>query len=121
MLTNLKKNSGAEAELQVELDQEDLKEYLQKAGKDLSHSIAIDGFRAGKVPLDILRQKIGDEKILEIAMDWAVKDSFVKAVKKEQLDVLSYSDLKVLENTAQKLKYHLKILLFPEIKLEIGR
>ncbi len=103
--------------MQVELDQEDLKEYLQKAGRDLSNTVAIDGFRAGKVPLDVLRQKVGDEKILEIAMDWAVKDSFAKAVKKEQLDVLSYSDLKVVENTAQKLKYHLKLLLFPEIKL----
>lgn len=117
MITNLKKSNGPEAELQVELDQEDLQEYLQKAGQDLSNSLAIDGFRAGKVPLDILRQKVGDDKILEMAMDWAVKDSFVKAVKKEGVDVISYADLKIVENTAQKLKYHLKLLLFPEIKL----
>lgn len=103
--------------MQIELTTEDLKRYIQKAGLELTASIAMDGFRAGKVPLEVLRRKVGDEKILEIAMDLAVKDSFFQAVKKEKLDVVSSFDLKVTENTAQKLKYGVRLLLFPEIKL----
>lgn len=117
MITNLKKEKNSEAELQVELSAEDLKWYIQKAGQDIATATVLDGFRPGKVPLDILRKKIGDEKILELAMDLAVKDSFSRAVKKEKADAISSFDLKVTENTAQRLKYQVKLLLFPEVKL----
>lgn len=117
MIINVKKRGNSEAELQVELDHGDLQEYLQKAGRDLSNAVAVDGFRAGKVPLDVLRKKIGDEKLLEIALDGAVNDSLAKAIKKERLDVLSYAGLQITANTAQQLKYHLQLVLFPEIKL----
>lgn len=117
MVINLKKGKNCEADLEVELNEEDLRQYVQKAGQNIAASVVMDGFRSGKVPLDVLRKKIGDEKILEVAMDMAVKDSFFQAIKKEKLDIISSYDLKVSDNTAKKLKYGLKLLLFPEVKL----
>lgn len=117
MLTDFKKEKNSEAELRVELQAEDLKRSIQKAEQELAATAVLDGFRPGKVPLDVLRKKIGDEKILEIAMELAVKDSFQQAIKKEKADVISSFDLKVIENTAQRLSYRVKLLLFPEVTL----
>ncbi|MDO8495576.1 MAG: trigger factor [bacterium] len=117
MEINLKRGKNSEAELKVELTQEDLKQYIKKAGEEVAASVAMDGFRAGKVPLDVVRKKVGDEKILEVAMDLAIKESFFQAIKKEKVDIISSSDLKVIDNTAEKLKYEVKIILFPEVKL----
>ncbi|OGY67701.1 MAG: trigger factor, partial [Candidatus Harrisonbacteria bacterium RIFCSPLOWO2_02_FULL_41_13b] len=117
MLTKIKELKNSEAELWVELDEEDLKHYLKKTGEKLSEVVQVDGFRSGKIPFDVLRKNIGDQKILEEALEFAVTDSLANALRKEKLEVISSSDLKVTENTPTQVKYSIKLLLFPEVKL----
>src|SRR3989338_739846 len=117
MLTKIKELKNSEAELWVELDEEDIKHYLKKTGEKLSEVVQVDGFRSGKIPFDVLRKNIGDQKILEEALEFAVTDSLANALRKEKLEVISSSDLKVTENTPTQVKYSIKLLLFPEVKL----
>src|SRR3989344_2866980 len=107
MLTKIKELKNSEAELWVELDEEDLKHYLKKTGEKLSEVVQVD----------VLRKNIGDQKILEEALEFAVTDSLANALRKEKLEVISSSDLKVTENTPTQVKYSIKLLLFPEVKL----
>lgn len=117
MLTKVKQLKDCEAEMFVELEKEELQSYVKKTGEQISKLVQVDGFRAGKVPLDVLRKNIGDQKILEEALELAVTDSLAKALKKENLEIISSSDLKVTENTPDSLKYSIKILAFPKIKI----
>lgn len=119
MQTNINKTKNSEVKLAVELNARDLKKYLEEAGQELSASLTIDGFRSGKAPLDVLRKKVGDQKVLEVALDIAVRGSLAQALKQEKLEIISFHDLKVKENTAEKLKYTVELVLFPEVK--IGR
>ena len=117
MITKVNLLKDSEAELFVELNKEELQEYLKKTGEKISGLVRVDGFRPGKTPLDVVRKEIGDKKILEEALELAVTASLSKALKKENLEIVSSSDLAVNENTAESLKYSIKLLLFPEIKL----
>lgn len=117
MKTKIQQLKDSESELEVELEKDELKGYLEKAGKNLSGLFQVDGFRSGKVPLDILRQKIGDKKILEEALELAVTDSLAKALQNEGIKIISSSDLKIVKNTPEQLQYSVKILIFPEVQL----
>ncbi len=117
MLTKVKQLKDCESEMFVELEKEELQGYIRKTGEEISKLVQIDGFRAGKVPLDVLRKNIGDQKILEESLELAVTDSLAKALKKEKLEIISSSDLKVAENTPDSLKYSIKILVFPKVQL----
>lgn len=117
MITKLKPVDKSQAELEVELNQEELREYLEKASENLSQAVKIAGFRPGKVPFDILRKEIGDQKILEEALEMAVVGSLGQAAQKEKLEVMASSELKIVANTAESLKYSVKLMLYPEVKL----
>lgn len=117
MITSIKKLKNSEAEMIVQLDQEDLKKYIKRAEGELAQVSSLDGFRPGRVPSAMLRKRLGDHKILEVAMDLAVKESFIQALRQEKLEVVSSLDLKVLSNSAEGLKYLAKLLLWPEVRL----
>lgn len=117
MITKVKLLTQGEAELTVELNQAELKKFLEEAGKELAARVKLDGFRLGRVPPEILRKKLGDQPILETALERAIAEGTKEALRREKLDVYSTSDLKILTNSAERLKYTLKLLLFPEVKL----
>jgi len=117
MNSTLKKIGPGQVEVFVELVKEDLDKYVAAAENELSESIEMDGFRKGKVPKDILRDKLGVEKILESAMQVAIKSSLAEIVKEQKLDVLDTSDFKINENTPKKLTYQVLLTVFPEVKL----
>src|SRR3989344_5549405 len=117
MITKTKPAGVSQLELEVELNKEELKEYLEKASENLSQAISIAGFRPGKVPFEVLRKEIGDQKILEEALEIAVVSSLAKATQKEKLEVMASSELKILANTADQLCYSVKLMLYPEVKL----
>jgi len=117
VLTRLKPVGNSQAELEVELNKEELKEYLEKASENLSQAVSIAGFRPGKAPFEVLRKEIGDQKILEEALEMAVVSSLAKAAQKEKLEVMASSELKIMANTAELLRYAVKLTLYPEVKL----
>lgn len=117
MNSTLKKIGPSQIEVFVELVKEDLDKYVAAAENELSKDIEMDGFRKGKVPKDILRDKLGAEKILESAMQVAIKSSLAEIVKEQKLDVLDTSDFKINENTPKKLTYQVSLTVFPEVKL----
>ncbi len=117
----LKKISSVQYELTVEIGREELARYLTSAENNLSRDFQVDGFRKGKVPRELLRKHLGDQTILEAALDIAVKDSLSKTIHEKDLDVLDASGLKVVENSSQKLVYKVSLSLFPNINIpELG-
>lgn len=117
MLTKLKPIANSQTELEVELNKEELREYLEKASENLSQAIGVAGFRPGKVPFEVLRKEIGDQKILEEALEMAVTGSLSQATRKEKLEVMASSGLNIKANTADALKYSVKLMLYPEVQL----
>lgn len=117
MNSSLKKISSNKYELTVDLGREELSGYVKKAKKAITDEVRVDGFRKGKAPKDLIRKEVGDQYILEQALDIAVQDSLAKTLNEKKLEVLEVSGLNVKENSASKLLYTIQVVTFPEIKL----
>lgn len=117
MTSSLKKLPDSKVELSVELNKEELLSYVDLAEDRLARDVQLDGFRKGKIPKDLLRQKIGAAKIREEALEIAVQTSMTKAVEKEKLEVIDKVDFKIKENSPERLSYQTIFLVFPPVKL----
>ncbi|HZZ99347.1 MAG TPA: trigger factor [Candidatus Paceibacterota bacterium] len=113
------KNDAANSilELTVELGQEDLAGYVKKAEEAYAKELEIPGFRKGKAPLEKVREKVGAPAILETALQSAIEGSLSKVIAEQKLDVLEASNLKVQENSAERLVYAVSLQLFPSATL----
>ena len=117
MNSSLKKIGSNKYELTVDLGHEELSGYIKKAEKAITDEVRVDGFRKGKAPKDLIRKEVGDQYILEQALDIAVQDSLAKTLNEKKLEVLEVSGLNVKENSAAKLMYSIQVVTFPDIEL----
>jgi len=72
----------SQIELLIELSAEEFAPYIEKGALKVSESVKIEGFRKGKVPYEILKQKVGEMAILEEAAHLAVSKTIDEAVEK---------------------------------------
>lgn len=112
-----KKLKNSDLELTISLDRKDIDFYIKKATDELQGSVRIDGYRQGKVPDDLLKKNVGEDRIKENALNIAVQESLQKLIEKENFEVFDYFDLKIKENKPDKLIYTVFLSLFPEVKL----
>lgn len=106
-------------ELTVELAREDLLQYIRAAEDAYGRELKLDGFRPGKAPREMVRQHVGEARILESALETAVQRSLGQVLAEQKFDVIEASDLSVKENTAEKLLYTIKLHVFPEVALPV--
>lgn len=71
----------SQIELTVELSFDEFKPYISRGAEKISREIKIEGFRPGKIPYDILKQKIGEMTILEEAAYIAIDKTIEQAIK----------------------------------------
>lgn len=110
----------SQVELLVELSIEEFKPYIEKGIKKISKEAKVDGFRAGKVPYEVLKQKVGEMVILEEAARIAINGSLEELIKKQiegdpvgspQVDIVKLAPNNPLE-------FKIVLALLPEVKIE---
>lgn len=82
MKVEKKELKKSQIELLVELSVEEFEPYIQKGADRISKDVKIDGFRSGKVPFDVLKQKIGEMAILEEAARVAINKTLHEVLEK---------------------------------------
>jgi len=122
MKSDLKKLNNNQVKAIVELDQEDLQTYLNKAESMLGSDLEVKGFRKGKAPGNIVKKHLDQGKVRALALEMAVEGSLSDVVKANTLDVLNTSQLAIEKNEAVQLKYSILLDLFPDIDLaDLGK
>ncbi len=117
METKLKQKDKWTTELVVELNSDELKRYIHDIEHAAAAHVEVDGFRKGHVPPDIARQHLDAPQVLHEALSVALEKSLSEAITANSLDVIRVSDLKVEENTAERLRYTVILHLYPAITL----
>ncbi len=74
--------------LEIEIPAETTKQVYEKVVQNLSRSANIPGFRKGKVPRQILLQRLGPQRIKEAALEDLVQDSLKQAIEQESIEAL---------------------------------
>jgi trigger factor len=115
-----KKDLGkSQIELLVELSVEEFAPYITRGAEKLSSEIKIEGFRPGKVPFEILKQKIGEMAIIEEGAQLAIMRTIDQAIKEniegEPVGQPKVDITKIAPNNP--LEYKIVIAILPEIKL----
>ena len=128
MKTELKKLPKSEIEIDFELTAEEFSKYVDRALEHLKDHVKMDGFRQGMVPKEMVEKKVGQENLLMEAGDLAVKESYSKFVKENNLEPIGNPDVQIKKIPASRsfseggakedtFSFTVKVALLPEIKL----
>lgn len=110
----------SQIELTIEVSLEDFAPFISKGVESLSKEVKIEGFRPGKVPAEILKQKIGEMAILEEAAKLAINKQIYEAIDENIKDkqVAGQPEVNITKLApGNPLEYKVKVIVLPEIKL----
>jgi trigger factor len=74
--------------LEIEIPAETTKKVYEKVVQNLARTADIPGFRKGKVPRQILLQRMGAQRIKEAALEELVQDGLRQAIAQEEIKAL---------------------------------
>lgn len=86
MQVTKKELEKSQIELNVELSVEEFTPYIEKGAQKLAEKVKIEGFRPGKAPLEILKQKVGEMAILEEAAHIAIHKTIDDVLEQQTMD-----------------------------------
>ena len=115
-----KKDLGkSQVELIVELSVEEFKPYLPQGVERVSREVKIEGFRPGKAPYDIVKNKVGEMTILEEAAKIAIDKTIEKAVKEnENRQLVGQPQINITKLAPDNpVEYKVVLTILPEVVL----
>ncbi|HBA36252.1 TPA: trigger factor [Candidatus Falkowbacteria bacterium] len=110
----------SQLELSVELSVEEFAPYIPKGAEKVAATIKIEGFRPGKVPYEILKQKIGEMTILEEAAHLAIHKTIDDVIEQNTIGVQAIGQPQVNVTKLapnNPLEYKIVISCLPSIAL----
>jgi len=97
MQVNLTKLPASEVTLEIEVSTEEVQPFLVKAANRLAKEIKIEGFREGKAPFEIIRQKVGDLELLKEALDIFIPEKLRQAIIDNNLEIAEQPKIEILK------------------------
>ncbi len=120
LYSNLKKLSEkhGEVEFKADITPDALEEYMIEELLHYAEELALPGFRKGKVPQHLVREHVGEVRLLEGAADEALRDAMQAIADDEKLDVLGRPELTVVAIAPKApLEFKIRYALAPEVSL----
>lgn len=129
MKTKIKKLPKSEIELEIEILPEEFNKFIEKATLNLASHLEIKGFRKGKLPKEIIEREISRERILEEAVQLAVKENYQKVILENGIEAISQPIIEILKIpiwpqnkdigmvSTNSLVFRAKFQVLPEINL----
>ncbi len=103
--------------LQIVLPEESVSKKIEGAYKKLSSTVALKGFRKGKIPRKVLEKTYGDSVKQEVGED-LVKDSYFDALGQSKIDVVVHPEITSQEFAADgTFLYTAEVAVRPEFDL----
>ncbi len=116
----IKKDLGkSQIELTVELTIEEFKPYILRGAEKVSSEVKIEGFRPGKAPYEVLKNKIGEMTILEESARIAIDKTLDKVIKENIVgQIVGQPQVNITKLAPDNpMEYKMVISLLPEVKL----
>ncbi|MGO1543072.1 MAG: trigger factor [Gulosibacter sp.] len=97
MKTSVEKINPTHAKLTINVAPEDLKPYLDGAYRTIANQVQIPGFRKGKVPNQLIDQRVGREVVLDQAISDGLDSFYQQALAENELQPLGRPEADVTE------------------------
>ena len=109
-----KPEQGLEHKISVNFPSTDLSSQVEKRLNEVRRTIKMDGFRPGKVPLNVVKKRHGAQIEQEILSE-KVQQIFFDAVAQESLRVAGYPMFDELDNKDGKVSFVARFETYPEV------
>ncbi|RLA47601.1 MAG: trigger factor [Gammaproteobacteria bacterium] len=117
MQVSIEKTSGLERRLTVGVSAEEVDEKVTAKLQESARSVQLSGFRPGKVPFKVVRQRFGAGVRQEVVGE-VVNRSFYEAISQEDVRPAGQPDIEEIKNEQGKdLEYVATFEVYPEIEL----
>ncbi|MFA6755177.1 MAG: trigger factor [Bacilli bacterium] len=117
MATKLIDKGNAIYQVTTEVNGKAWKDAQDKATKKLCENVEIKGFRKGKAPLEMAKQRLSNGQIYEEAMNIVLPDMFSDVVKEHNLKPFYRPDVKPTKVSNDLLEVEFTVICYPEVTL----
>ncbi len=117
MQISVESTSEISRKMQIQVPEEKIREEIDTRLKSLAKRVKIDGFRPGKVPERVIRQRYGKQVREEVIYD-LIRSSFSQALQEQDLRPVGEPQITPQEMAEGKgLEYTAQFEIYPEIEL----
>ncbi len=103
----------SQVRLQIEADQEEQQQAIDKAIRKISREIVIPGFRKGKAPRSMVERMYGREAFVEEANRELIDELFRRAIEQEEIVPVGDPELDSIES--EPLSFVVRVPVYPEV------
>ncbi len=115
---DIKPLPDSEIEITGELATEEFEKFRAGALNAFKVEVVIDGFRPGNAPDQIVKEKVGEEKILFEMAERALADFYPRLVTEKKLDVIGRPEITITKlATGNPLGFKIKTAILPTVTL----
>ncbi len=118
MKVTVENKKGLNKDLKVFIDKKTISTYMNDKYEEIKKTVAIKGFRPGKVPKDILKKQFGKaifgevlDKVLKETTTKALDENKIKPAGQPKIDLKTYGEDKDLE-------YIISVTEFPKVEIK---
>ncbi|MDI5891905.1 trigger factor [Halomonas rhizosphaerae] len=117
MQVSVDTTSQIERRIKVQVPAAEVDEAVAARLKDAAKNVRMDGFRKGKIPMSVIRQRYGrgvrDEVVGEV-----MRERYVRAISEHELNPAGYPQIEATVNEAGKdLEFTATLEIYPEVEL----
>lgn len=117
MQVSLETTRGLERRMKVQVPAERVEREVEEQLKSLTKKAKVDGFRPGKVPLKVLRERFGDQVRSDVVRD-LLQSTFSEALAQEKLNPAGGPRIDSINTAPGKdLEFIAVFEVYPEVKL----
>ena len=113
------KIDGANAEISATIMKETIDANLEKIAKQLAKTTTVQGFRKGKVPVNVVKQQFGD-KLVQDAESEALREVLNTGLEQMKIDnesLIGEPNISKFDKQDDKIEVVVKVAMRPEIDL----
>lgn len=119
MTNSIKDLEKSQKEITVQIPAVEMEKYVEKALDRIQSSVELDGFRKGKAPKNIVKQKVGDMKIFEEASHIAIEESYLEIITaNKEIFPLGQPKAEIIKMApGNDFEYKMIIAVMPKVEL----
>lgn len=118
MQVSVEATTGLERRLTVGVPASEVDTAVNQKLKETARRVRIDGFRPGKVPVSVVKQRFGDGIRAEVLQD-VVRDNYAKALTEEKLTPAGMPKIEFTKDKAgEDVEFVATFEVFPEVELK---
>ena len=114
----IKDLGNSEIEITASIPEEKLESFKKEVLKDLKKNASVPGFRPGKVPEQMILEKIGEQGLLTQASEKALQTVYPQIVSNEDLHVIGRPEVSIMKLAkGNPFEFKIKTAVAPEVTL----